>query len=88
MDEPAPPASGTTAPARCLAAWRVLDDALRREVLDALDGPTGASDVAAWRQRLDDRAAVTDAALEGLRLHYRELSARAPATVDRKPARQ
>lgn len=77
MDESAAPAGGGPLPTRCVAAWRAVDDAVRSEVLEALDGLVPGETVAAWSHRLERRAAVTDTALRELRDSYLALAAHA-----------
>lgn len=92
MVESAGPEDRGAPASRCLTAWRVVDDAVRREVLEALDGLGETDTVTGWSQRLESRAAVTDTALRDLRDSYLAMAAQVSrarlAQTDRRRAGQ
>jgi hypothetical protein len=78
MDDRAGTQARATPAGRCITAWVVVDNAVRGEVLQALDGLADDQSIEAWSQRLQARAAVTDTALRDLRDSYLALADCAP----------
>lgn len=70
-----------TPAARCFQAWRRVDDAVRSEVLTAIEGLGPDDSVHLWSARLAAHATTTDTALRYLRDSYLGLPSAGSSTV-------